>query len=169
MCFQSPSADIPCRQRFPCEQAAGSEARMKPLGNAPRVQVTSPRLLPRAAAAHRGACAKPQLRDKDARLISAGHKVDVAGDRPVKALGIRACHSRHRQVFISGSRPLLPLAAPGSRCWHTAGLSLLTAWLPTGGHGPSLISAPSSIRNQALSAHVSLGDFFPFPLATSKS
>lgn len=83
--------------------STGSEACMKPLGNTPRAQVTSPRLLPRAAAAHRGACAEPQLRDKDARLISAGHKVDVAGDRPVKALGIRACHSRHRQVFISGS------------------------------------------------------------------
>lgn len=50
--------------------------------------------VPTAPSARRGACAEPQLRDKDARLIPAGHGGDVAGDRPVKALGIRACHSQ---------------------------------------------------------------------------
>lgn len=70
--------------------------------------------VPTAPSARQGACAEPQLRDKDARLIPAGHGGDVAGDRPVKALGIRACHSQVFIYFISGSRPPLLLAAPGS-------------------------------------------------------
>lgn len=106
-------------------------------------------------------------------LVSTGHGENTAGDRPVKTLGIRARHSRRVDIFISDSRLLLPLAAPGRRlAWELGlarcGLSLLrspAAGGSTGRAGPFLIRAPTFLRNAALSAPVSLGYFFPFHLA----
>lgn len=102
-----------------------------------------------------------------------GRGENMAGDRPVKALGIRACHRRRVDVVISDSRLLLLLTAPGrwlsresglARC----GLSLLrspAACRSTVRAGPFPDPSPRVSQKPSFISSCLTGQFFPFHLA----
>ena len=114
----------------------------------------------------------PNRGDDDARLVSAGRGENMAGDGPVKALGIRARHSWHADVFISDSRLLLLLAAPGRRLAREPGLarrrlSLLrspAAYTSAGRAGPFPNPCPHVYQKPSFISSCLTGQFLAFRL-----
>ena len=98
---------------------------------------------------------------------------NMAGDRPVKALGMRAHHSRRVDIFISDSRLLLLLVALGRRLAREpglarCGLSLLrspAALGSTGRAGPFPDLSPCVSQKPSFISSCLTGQFFPFHLA----